>query len=87
MASTQLDLSTIPAAIIQENSGQIAIDLAYDLPLASCPGGVIYLSARQQPPPNLLQFSFEAFYKSNIPAKAAEAQIRQACKINNKEGL
>lgn len=163
MASTQLDLSTIPAAVIQENSGQIAIGqyvvqigsihggvvnvampeeqahwqprlspillrprrfpglldrkgetgaattavhtaqplefhgppglgktsllrhLAYNLPLASCPDGVVYLSTSQQPLTDLLQFLFEAFYESNIPAKATEAQVRHG--LQDKQAL
>ena len=52
--------------------------LAYDLPNTSCADGVVYLSAHQQPVADLLQFLFEAFYESNIPAKSTEAQIRHA---------
>ncbi len=50
--------------------------LAQQPPPATCPDGVIYLSARQQPQADLLQFLFEAFFESNIPAKASAAQIR-----------
>jgi len=52
--------------------------LAYDLPITSCADGVVYLPAHQQPVADLLQFLFEAFYESNIPAKSTEAQIRHA---------
>ncbi|MCL4302259.1 MAG: choice-of-anchor D domain-containing protein [Anaerolineae bacterium] len=163
MASTQLDLSTTTAAVIQENSGQIAIGqyvvqigsihggvvnvampeeqvhwqprlvpvllrprrfsglldrqretgaataavhtaqpvefygppglgktsllrhLAYNLPLSSCTDGIVYLSVQQQPLADLLQFLFEAFYESNIPAKATEAQIRHG--LQGKQAL
>jgi hypothetical protein len=59
--------------------------LAYDLPLSSCTDGVVYLSAQQQPIADLLQFLFEAFYESNIPAKATEAQIRHG--LQGKQAL
>lgn len=163
MASTQLDLSTTAAAIIQENSGQIAIGqyvvqigsihggvvnvampeeqahwqprlspvllrprrftglldrkvetgaattashtaqplefhgspglgktsllrhLAYNLPLAAYTDGVVYLSVQQQSLADLQQFLFEAFYESNIPAKATEAQIRHG--LQGKQAL
>ncbi len=50
--------------------------LAYDLPTASCPDGIVYLPAQQQPLTDLLQFLFEAFFESNIPARPTDAQIR-----------
>lgn len=51
--------------------------LAYDLSTTSCPDGIIYTPANQQPLSDLLQFLFEAFFDSNIPAKPTAAQIRQ----------
>lgn len=51
--------------------------LAYDLSTTSCPDGIIYLPAQQQPFSDLLQFLFEAFFDSNIPAKPSAAQVRQ----------
>lgn len=163
MASTELDLSTIAAAVVQENSGQIAIGkyvvqigsihggvvnvampeeqahwqprltpvllrprrfaglldrqvetgaamtavqttqplalcgspglgktsllrhLAYHLPLTACADGVVFLSAQQHSLADLLQFLFEAFHESNIPAKATAAQIRHG--LQNKQAL
>lgn len=163
MASTELDLSTITAAVVQENSGQIAIGkyvvqigsvhggvvnvampeeqphwqprltpvllrprrfaglldrqvetgaamtalhttqplelygspglgktsllrhLAYHLPLTACADGMVFLSAQQHALADLLQFLFEAFHESNIPAKATDAQIRHG--LQNKQAL
>lgn len=59
--------------------------LAYQLPLNTWPDGVIYLSARQQPVADLLQFIFEAFYESDLPFKPTEAQLRHA--LQTKQAL
>lgn len=52
--------------------------LAYTLPTVTCPDGVVYLTARQQPLADLRLALFEAFYESNIPGKPTEAQLRHA---------
>ncbi|MFN8453272.1 MAG: choice-of-anchor D domain-containing protein [Anaerolineae bacterium] len=49
--------------------------LAYDLPFTPFPDGVIYLPARQQPLADLLQSLYEAFYESDLPCQATQAQL------------
>lgn len=59
--------------------------LAYQLPTSACPAGIIYLPAQNQPQADLLQFLFEAFFESNIPAKPTDAQIRHG--LNQQQAL
>jgi hypothetical protein len=50
--------------------------LAYHLPTALFPDGIIYLPARDVPLADLLQSLFDALYESDIPFKPTDAQIR-----------
>ncbi|MFN8456718.1 MAG: hypothetical protein U0401_18965 [Anaerolineae bacterium] len=59
--------------------------LAYTLPTVTCPDGIVYLAARQQPLADLRLALFEAFYESNIPAKPTEAHLRHA--LQSKKAL
>lgn len=59
--------------------------LAYTLPTITCPDGIVYLTARQQPLADLRLALFEAFYESSIPGKPTETQLRHA--LQSKQAL
>ncbi len=52
--------------------------LAYTLPGLTCPDGIVFLTARQQPLADLRLALFEAFYESAVPGKPTEAHLRHA---------
>jgi len=52
--------------------------LAYQLPEDSLPDGILYLPARGQPVPDLLQSFYDAFYECELPFKPTNVQIRLA---------
>ena len=52
--------------------------LSYRDTLGACPDGVIYLTAHDQPIPDLLQRLFDVFYEEEPSFKPTEGQIRHA---------
>ncbi|MFN8455401.1 MAG: choice-of-anchor D domain-containing protein [Anaerolineae bacterium] len=52
--------------------------LAYTLPNVTCPDGIVFLTARQQPLADLRLALFEAFYESAVPGKPTETHLRHA---------
>jgi hypothetical protein len=84
--------ATLQSALPIEFYGQAGLGkttllrhLAYHLPVAPFPDGVVYLSARHQPIADLLQSLVDAFYESDVPLKPTDAQIRHA--LQNKQAL
>jgi len=59
--------------------------LAHHPVAASFPDGVVFLSVRQQPIADLLQFLFDAFYECDAPFKPTDGQICQA--LQDKQAL
>jgi len=52
--------------------------LAYDVPEARFPDGIVCLSARRRPAADLLQELFHAFYECDIPVKPTVTQLHHA---------
>jgi DNA-binding IclR family transcriptional regulator len=59
--------------------------LAHHPTTAAFSDGVVYLSARRQPADDLLQSLFDAFYKTDIPYKPTDAQLKHD--LQNKRAL
>src|SRR5262245_54306055 len=89
LVDRQLDLaaalSALDAGLPVEMTGEAGIGktallrhLAHHLRAASFVDGIVYLSARQQPPADLHQLLFEAFCESDGFHKPTDVEIRQA---------
>ena len=51
--------------------------LAYHPEVERFQAGAVYRSARREPPADLLQFLFDAFYETDLPFKPSDTQVRQ----------
>ena len=59
--------------------------LAYHPEVERFRSGAVYRLARREPPADLLQFIFEAFYETDVPLKPTDTQVRHL--LRDKEGL